>query len=83
MVQAGVVGPRPNELGLQLVGHRIRVYWPYQSGRGYGEDCIFAGCVVACDVETGAYCVLYDNGESVWEELGGSLAPHYSLEEWE
>ena len=83
MVHAGVVGPPPDEEGISLVGRRIRVYWPYQSERGYGEDRVFSGLVTHFDGESGEYCVMYDDGESVWEELGGSLAPRYCLEGWE
>ena len=43
MVHAGVVGPRPQLAGLELVGRRIRVYWPYRCERGYGDDRVFAG----------------------------------------
>ena len=83
VVHAGVVGPRPDLAGLELVGHRIRVYWPYRCARGYGEDRVFAGRVVACDAASGAHLVLYDDGEELWEELGGSLAPRYCLEGWD
>ena len=35
MVHAGVVGPRPDEEGLLLIGRRIRVYWPYRGSNFY------------------------------------------------
>ena len=35
-----------------------------------------------CDAESGMHCVLYDDGEEYWEELGGALAPRYCLEGW-
>ena len=35
-----------------------------------------------CDAESGMHCVLYDDGEEYWEELGGALAPWYCLEGW-
>jgi hypothetical protein len=87
VVHAGVVGPRPDEAGLLLVGRRVRVYWPFRAGGGgrgpRGENRVFAGLVVACDGESGMHLVRYDDGDELWEELGGPLAPRFCLEDWE
>jgi hypothetical protein len=88
VVHAGVVGPPPVEEGLLLVGRRLRIYWPFraQSGGGRGprgENRVFAGLVVACDGATGMHLVRYNDGEELWERLGGPLAPRFCLEDWE
>ena len=56
--------------GVELVGRRIRVYWP-------GDDCMYGGEVVAYDDATRAHTIMYDDGDEVEEMLGSALSPEY------
>jgi hypothetical protein len=57
----------------ELVGARVRVYWP-------GDDCCYAGRVSAYDAERGCHCISYDDGEEWWEWLGSELSPEYVVD---
>ena len=75
LVRAGMLEPRvtgqPRLSGQQLVGWRVRVYWP-------GDDCMYSGLVVAYDASAGTHEIQYDDGDCVLEVLGSALAPEYA-----
>ena len=67
LVRAGFVSPVHVgcELGGEaLVGYRVRVYWP-------GEDRVYAGLVEGWDPVAGTHNIVYDDGDVLWELLGG------------
>ena len=76
LVHAGLVAPvRPGDEppeGLLLVGRTVRVYWP-------GDDRLYTGQVVQYDAENGMHRVVYEDGDDVWELLGGTLAPRFAV----
>ena len=81
VVLAGLLGPPPEAQGAELVGRRLRVYWPgLDSKERRGADRVFAGRVCEYDPETGAHALHYDDGSYVWEELGGELASPFCEE---
>ena len=74
LVRAGRLERRrigiPQVSGAELVGRRVRVYWP-------GDDRMYAGHVVAFHRESGAHEIEYDDGECLLEVLGSALSPEY------
>ena len=74
LVRAGRLAPcvpsKPQPSGAELVGLRVRVYWP-------GDDQCFAGYVAEFAHASGMHRIVYDDGEEWWERLGSELAPEY------
>ena len=67
LVRAGFVAPVGVgcELGGEaLVGYGVRVYWP-------GEDRVYVGRVEGWDPVAGTHNIAYDDGDVLWELLGG------------
>ena len=73
-VHAGSVVERQHghQYGMDLVGSRVRVYWPL-------DDEFYVGMVRKWHCVKGMHEVLYDDGEVWCVKLGGSEFPYWEV----